>query len=1002
MVLATAAQAAGGYEIEQSLRFSGDEFISRQNPASTATSTTTFTHSFWFKRGSLGSTQQLAYWVQGGTAQQTFIAFDSSDRLNVFYEGSAGASVGHSYSTARYRDLSAWYHVVWATDTTQAISTNRWKLWVNGEQVTTWDSVAYPSQNLVLPVNHTGRGFGHGTRYGNEDQLFSGYIAESYFVDGQFLDHEDFGEYDDNGVWRPIAYSGTYGARGWYLPFAASDIYSDESGNNQDFAPYTGYVHDTSGTGTDVMSDTPTNNFATINPLTNISGLSGTISNLSDGNLYHNGNGNTTLPTTLAIPAGTGKWYWEVTPSNQIASSDWVFGVQRADLNRANYTSWNDTRSNGVFVNTNNNNTTWIYGSSSTTTAWTVANGDVVGVAFDASTGNISYYKNGTLQVTLSAAVNTSYPHYPAGSGYFSAEYLTWNFGQRAFEQTVPSGYKALNTANLPAPDIADGSDYFAPLVGPGDTETAWSETNTAVSVSGGQLTTYDGLANTEHLLGRTDTKYPPVDFIRSLRELELDGYNDWYLGSQYEMEVVYYNLKPTTDNNTTVSSAQDNAYSVPQRTTANYTTTVPGQTSVTAFQAGGAQAFDSETSGAFTYYTSSAPSTNAANGKSFTAAGIAAGYNYNSGQKYSEYGITRAMRRVAYTGSEPSIGSAYQGGYYAGLYSLNGDGTATHALIVADKANGENTGMRALAQQKFSNGLYWIKDRQVSASHKLIDSVRGVTNQLSSDGTASETTYSDPDNASVAWNWLAASGTEALDTGSINSTVSANPSAGFSIVSYTGNTTAGATVGHGLGVAPSFIFLKNKDSGTQPWRVYHSSLGATKALRLNDDISAETDSAFWNNTAPSSTVVTLGNDNSTNATGDDYIAYCFAEVEGYSNFGSYTGNGNSSNDGPFVYLGFKPAVLIFKRSSSGSSSWYIFDAERDAYNPSNKALFPSFTTSETSLGTNATIDFLSNGFKLRCGINYTDLNNSGDTYVYAAFASNPFGGEGVSPATAR
>jgi hypothetical protein len=212
---------------------------------------------------------------------------------------------------------------------------------------------------------------------------------------------------------------------------------------------------------------------------------------------------------------------------------------------------------------------------------------------------------------------------------------------------------------------------------------------------------------------------------------------------------------------------------------------------------------------------------------------------------------------------------------------------------------------------------------------------------------------------------------------------VSANTTAGFSIVGYTG-TGANATVGHGLGVAPNMIIAKVRSTSGADWTVYHSSLGATQGIFLDTAAAATTNANFWNNTAPTSSVYSVGSSGGTNNSGNTMIAYCWAAVAGYSAFGSYTGNGSS--DGPFVYTGFRPRYLLIKLTT-GANSWRVVDSSRNPYNLVNLSLRPDASDAEYTNVDNC--DFLSNGFKLRG----TDggNNGSGQTFIYAAFAENPF-----------
>jgi len=231
-----------------------------------------------------------------------------------------------------------------------------------------------------------------------------------------------------------------------------------------------------------------------------------------------------------------------------------------------------------------------------------------------------------------------------------------------------------------------------------------------------------------------------------------------------------------------------------------------------------------------------------------------------------------------------------------------------------------------------------------------------------------------------VAWAFDAGSSTVTNTAGSISSQVRANATAGFSVVTYTGNGTGGATVGHGLGVAPELLITKSR-SASGSWFVYHKSIGNTQYLVLQSTDAEQTSSNAWNNTTPSSTVFTLGAGIQPSSV--TQVAYCFAPVVGYSSFGSYTGNG--STDGPFVYTGFRPRFLLVKRTNT-TGDWVMIDAARSAYNVTDKWIFANLSDAEYSI---SQVDFLSNGFKAR-GIG-TNINDSGSTYIYAAFAESPF-----------
>ena len=318
------------------------------------------------------------------------------------------------------------------------------------------------------------------------------------------------------------------------------------------------------------------------------------------------------------------------------------------------------------------------------------------------------------------------------------------------------------------------------------------------------------------------------------------------------------------------------------------------------------------------------------------------------------------------------------------------------------------------------SPNLVWVKDRTNTNNQIMFDSVRGINKAILPNAANAETTYTDSvtafnsdgftlgdddegqcnvdGNACASWNWKAGTSftNDASSTGigSIDSAGSFNNDSGFSIVSYTG-TGSNGTIKHGLNTAPSMIIFKNRSS-VKGWSVYHKSIGATKFLFLNETSAEQTYTPMFNNTEPTSSVFSVGTDLATNVSGNNYIAYCFAEKQGYSKFGSYTGNG--STDGPFVYTGFKPAFVITKRTDS-TGSWGLNDNKRPNYNPENLYLVPNDAQAEASDGS-WTMDLLSNGWKAR--YNNGNFNASGGSYIYMAFAENPFVTSTGVPTTAR
>lgn len=799
-------KSSGGYQISRSvrLRSSASAYLNR-TPA-TAGDRKTWTYSCWVKRGKLGADQALISAYTGTATINTQCSFMADDTLD-FYDNN-GSYVFRLTTTQVFRDPAAWYHIVLAVDTTQATSSNRVKIYVNGTQITSFSTATYPPLNDATGDwnSNTEQRIGrHATNY------LDGYLAEINNIDGQALTPSSFGETNAvTGVWQPKKYTGTYGTNGFYLNFSdnsgvtATTIGKDYSGNGNNWTPNN--ISITAGATYDSMLDVPTpyddgdkgrGNYATLNPLYKGSNVTPTEGNLKFGMTagnFHEGITSTIFPTS-------GKWYaefrWNAVTANTTATAvcrnnaPMVTGPcafqNTVDTNSPTY------RSYVVNGNKDTNTTSAAYGSTYT------AN-DTIGVALDLDNGKVWFSKNGAWQASgdPAAGTNAAFTDITGSdgwtfgiSGYGSGgDNCHANFGQRPFTYTPPTGFKALNTQNLPTPTI--------------------------------------------------------------------------------------------------------------------------GATSTT--QAG----------------------------------------------KY--------FNTVLYTGANPNAAK-----------SVTGVG--------------------------FQPDFTWIKSRITGYGHALFDSVRGATQRLQTNTTGAEATSATylssfdtdgfslgvdygqnaPNEPYVSWNWNAGGNTVTNTNGTISAQVRANPTAGFSVVTWTGTGAVG-TVGHGLGVAPSFVIVKYR-TGTAPniagWGCYHSSLtSAAYRIDLNSTSAQISDVNAWNSTAPTSSVVTIGTNLSVAST--TMVAYCFAAVAGYSAFGKYTGNGSA--DGPFVFCGFRPRWVMIKRTDA-VEQWRIFDTGRDVnLQPLGNELYPNLSNAEASV---TAMDFLSNGFKQRQAV--AGLNASGGTYIYAAFAENPF-----------
>ena len=800
----TGAGAAGGYEIERSLRFNSADSAYLSRTPSTTSNRRTWTWSGWIKRGSANGQFLTAGSTSVSNGYSTVGFAYSETAYVVFYSSSS-----HVYSSnAIFRDSSAWYHVVYVVDTTQTTTDNRVKLYVNGSQVTLNVVGGYTAvpQNFDCSVNTSGESQIIGAGRNGDGSLsgfHNGYMTEINFIDGQALDASSFGEFNsDTGVWQPKAYTGSYGTNGFYLDFAdnasTTTLGYDAAGSN-DWTLNNFSV--TAGAGNDSLVDSPTRygtdtgaggevrgNYATLNPLANTG-----IGTLSNGNLtLVTSTNNKTITATMGIPP-SGQWYFEITATDYVTDGGTYIGV----VNTPFLTSFpaNDTWLGILTYNASYNN-----GTAGDTNNLSQANatqdGDIYCFAIDATNGKfwmgrsrsgtlvwadgVTPSVNGSGATTLALPSGTLYPMAWRGSSF--NETYDFNFGQRAFAHTAPSGFKALCTTNLPEPTVADGGDYF---------------------------------------------------------------------------NAVLY-----TGNNS--------------------------------------------------------------NGKAVTGVG-------------------------------------------------------------------------------FSPDFIWFKSRSAANGHCLVNRITGVSAGLGSDSTAAEqnpnlasfdsdgfTVNSVVDfsstnasgNSIVAWNWKANGSGVSNTDGTITSTVSANTDSGFSIVTWSGNGSGSSTVGHGLGVTPSFIIVKFRNAASS-WSVYTASLGATKRLTLETTDAEATNIGYWNNTSPTSTVFTLG---SALSQSYNYVAYCFAPVAGYSAFGSYTGNGNA--DGPFVYTGFRPRYVMIKIATGDTGQWVIYDTARDTYNAMDLELQAESSNAENQLGSNP-IDCLSNGFKIRSTT--LRINRSTSTFIYMAFAENPF-----------
>jgi len=455
--------ASTGYNLTRSLRFRASATAWLGRTPATTTNQQTWTWSGWIKRGALSSGGfQTLFNASVDANNFTELRFtDTSNGVFEFTYVVGGADTARLTTTQVFRDPSAYYHVVFVADTTQATAANRLKLYVNGVQVTAFSTATYPSLNANLYVNSANtHGIGITRSVG---RYYDGYMTEINLIDGQALTPSSFGSTNAlTGVWQPARYTGSYGTNGFYLPFTDNSALTTSSnvGLGKDFSGNGNYwttnnISITAGVTYDSMTDVPTltsataANFAVMNPLDN-GGLT-----IGSANLNTSDASGAYISVRATIGVSSGKWYWEETATS---GANLICGISKAAA----------AQSTGNYVGVNANG--WGYagnnGQKYTAGAGvaygaTYTNGDVVGVAFDADAGTLIFYKNNTSQGTAFTGL-TSGPYFPAVSNY-SSSWAT-NFGQRPFTYTPPTGFVALNTFNIAAGTVTTSGSFTGNL----------------------------------------------------------------------------------------------------------------------------------------------------------------------------------------------------------------------------------------------------------------------------------------------------------------------------------------------------------------------------------------------------------------------------------------------------------------------------------------------------------------------------------------------------------
>jgi hypothetical protein len=782
-----------------------------------------------------------------------------------------------------------WYHVAWVRHGSNGY------IYLNGTRIA---NRSYSEGNLT----QTSLAIGNRTSNGVP---WKGLISNVHIVVGTAL---------YTGATNNIPFTPITPGSNTKLLTCHSNTVVDGSGNNitltnngatvSNELPSGGAAGTSTLAGIDSLVDTPTNattptdtgaggevvgNYATLNPLDKRD--SPTFSN---GNLQVNGSGAAHCVGRATFAVSSGKWYWETTinsaivstyyPSPGICSMDGAVPNQLGDGASGHAYMANGQKYTSAALSS--------YGASFT-------NGDILGFALDLDAGTLTAYKNGASQGVLASGLTGSWS--PSWSHYQSTS-LIYNFGQRAFSHPV-SGYKSLNTANLPEPTIADGSKYF-------DTKL------------------YTGNASSKAITGYNFS--PDFVWIKNRSGAYHHGLFDIVRGA----------------NKVLLSSGT------------NAETTYTQQ--LNSFDSSGFTLGDNSDSGNYVNVNNSTYvgwAWDAGSSNTTIAAGSLNSSSYDQSQTWSTYGTFTGTNHTDYDWLGVFGASDVWDGL-GSLYLTSNSGKWTLSSPIAC-----SSGVKFYVHGNYSITINEGLSDEITQSSTGGANYHYFTIPFSGNiaSIKSNTSYAYLMRIFVDGLALIDSGIS-INTPSIASTVRSSPESGFSIVSYTG-TGANALLGHGLNAAPKMIITKNI-SANASWAVYHSALGNGSLLQLEKTDAAINSASAWNSKDPTSSVFSVGNYADTNNQNEAYIAYCFAPVEGYSAMGKYSGF--SASVGPFIYTGFAPKFVVLK-SSTHATDWCINDIMREENDPGNARLSPNLSNAEVSDSANDyRVDFLSNGFQLR------------------------------------
>jgi hypothetical protein len=939
-----------GEEITHGLRFRNDPGVSAQylyNTSLAGYQLSNYTISVWVKRGNFTDGSARYILTSGDTTTGTG-GGNNPNKLSFNHDGSTpgfvfkdGGGDTHSSSQPLHRDYSAWYHLVAQRDQ----SAGTVKLYINGNEIGSASATGSPGLFNQSGDNAVLIGLYADPDYGSTG--WNGHMAEFNFLESK-LEPTDFGRTNEDGVWVPKSLSGLtsaqYGAKGFRLKFDSS------AGLGDDSAP-TGTGHSSANDFTAVGFDTAAVALYSPGLSANAGGTMNSLANAFDGS---------TGTAAYVSPTGIGMTF---SPANDIAFTSLEIRPSNNNMS-ATFDGTTTNTPTGQYTQVATN------GTINSTTPLTIN----VGAGLNCNLNAIRI--NGSTVLTDNTDNDVDYLDTPTSN----------------YAVLSPNDYPLTNptNANLSYRSSGSGAWQFKRASVAGQSSGKWYWEARAV---GAGTSLMASIINENYSRNNYPDYYPGQGSGAGTGGWSLYGSNGTLYRNGVDQVASEGSAYSTDDILMFALDLDNGAWWVGQNGTWYQSATI------SEIEAG---------------TTTNAIDTGTLTGRfwpGFVAqGGTSNGWDVNFGQMpfiYTQPSGFKAWQTNNFP--EPTI---KKGNKHFGILTYSAPGSPSYPITIDGSGGNNGTGELDFDGQP---DLVWIKMRNGSENNIIFDTVRGTANSLRSDENIAENTtrtnfafatngftfsaaqsevYQQNDSY-VAWCWKAGGTAVSNSDGSITSSVSANTDAGFSIVSYTGTAT-NATVGHGLNSTPDVVVVKNRDTANE-WHVKHKDLSSNNnSVRFNSN-AHQADFSVWQNTAPTSTVFSIGTQDGVNKSGADFIAYCWHSVPGFSKFGSYTGNGSSNNMGTFIDLGFKPA-LVWIKAYSHAGNWNIYDTARQPNNPAEYLLLANEANQQNNPA-GQSIDILSNGFKCR-GANAA-INES-YSYIYFAWAEHPFGGENAAPATAR